>query len=209
MIEAMTTATRTAMRPRWVIALLAAVLAVAVGLFTAGPASALPASAAETRVGASAPTAGVLVGSSASIAAGQRLGNDPPQPGIVVATGVAAKTAGGGGAGVRSLFHYTDEAGQSGILGSQRLNPSLRSINPADARYGNGQYLSDIAPGTYSNASLSSRFIRNPYQGARFSHYVEVDVSGLNVVEGRPGVFVVPNEGPLDLSGRILGWGKN
>ena len=113
------------------------------------------------------------------------------------------------GARPTALFHYTDEAGQSGILASQRLNPSLRSVNPSDARYGDGQYLSDITPGTYSNASLSSRFIRNPYQGARFSHYVEVDVSGLNVVEGRPGVFVVPNEGPLDLTGRIMGWGKN
>jgi hypothetical protein len=38
---------------------------------------------------------------------------------------------------------------------------------------------------------------------------VEIDVSGLNVVEGRAGVFVIPNEGPLDLSGRIVGRGPN
>lgn len=92
MIEAMTTATCTAWRPRWALAFLAAVLAVAVGLFGAAPASAATASAAETRVGASASTATVAVGPSANITAGQRLGNDPPQPGIVVATSVAANS---------------------------------------------------------------------------------------------------------------------
>lgn len=96
MIEAMTTATRTARRPRRVAAFIAAVLAwvlaVAVGLFTAGSASALTASAAESRVGASHSAVAVLVGRSAGITAGQRLGNDPPRPGIVVATGVAANT---------------------------------------------------------------------------------------------------------------------
>jgi hypothetical protein len=120
----------------------------------------------------------------------------------------AAKDVGETGAS-RSLFHYTDEVGQAGILRSLRLNPSLKSITPSDAYYGNGQYLSDIRPGTYSNASLSSRFLRNPYQGARFSHYVEIDVAGLDVLEGRPGVFVIPNDEPLDVFGRILSWGKN
>jgi hypothetical protein len=38
---------------------------------------------------------------------------------------------------------------------------------------------------------------------------VEIDVTGLNVIEGRAGVFVVPNEGPLDLTGRIVSWGAN
>jgi hypothetical protein len=46
-----------------------------------------------------------------------------------------------------TLFHYTDEAGMNGILDSHALNPSLKSLNLADARYGDGQYLSDIAPG--------------------------------------------------------------
>jgi hypothetical protein len=97
MIEAMTTAARTARRQRWALALLAAVLAwvlaVAVGVFTAGSASAVTASAVETRVGASHSAAGVVVGLSAGITAGQRLGNDPQRAGIVVATGVAAETA--------------------------------------------------------------------------------------------------------------------
>ena len=87
----MTTSTRRAHAPAWVLAFLAAVLAVVLGAFTVGPASALTASAAQNAVGASTPTAQVAVEPSASITAGQRLGNDPPQPRTVVATGVAAK----------------------------------------------------------------------------------------------------------------------
>ena len=88
----MTTSTRRAHAPAWVLAFLAAVLAVVLGAFTAGPASALTASAAQNAVGASTPTAQVAVEPSASITAGPRLGNDPPQPRTVVATGVAANT---------------------------------------------------------------------------------------------------------------------
>ena len=56
---------------------------------------------------------------------------------------------------------------------------------------------------------LSRAFLGAPFWGSRLTSFVEIDVSGLNVVEGRAGVFVIPNEGPLDLSGRIVGWGAN
>jgi large repetitive protein len=108
-----------------------------------------------------------------------------------------------------SLFHYTKEEGMQGIVKSGKLLPSLKSLNPNDARYGNGQYLSDITPGSKTPAQLSRLFINNPFQGARFTHYVEIDVSGLNVVQGRPGVFVIQNEDPLNLAGRLIGWGPN
>jgi hypothetical protein len=36
-----------------------------------------------------------------------------------------------------------------------------------------------------------------------------IDVSGLNVIKGRAGVFLIPNEGPLDLTGRIVSSGGN
>jgi RHS repeat-associated protein len=109
----------------------------------------------------------------------------------------------------RPLFHYTTEAGMKGILESGRLMPSLKSVNPSDARYGNGQYLSNIQPGTMSCAQLSRCFLGQPFQGQRFTNYVEIDTAGLNVVRGRNGVFVVPNEAPLNLGGRILVSGVN
>lgn len=108
-----------------------------------------------------------------------------------------------------TLFHYTDEAGQNGILDSGQLNPSLKSANPADARYGNGQYLSDVQPGSMSCAQLSRCFLGQPFQGSRFTNYVEIDVTGLDIIKGRPGVFVNPSETPLDLTGRIVSWGRN
>jgi len=86
---------------------------------------------------------------------------------------------------------------------------STRAANPRDARYGNGQYLSDIVPGTLRPGQLSRAFLGHPFSGRRFTHYVEIDVTGLNVVKGRDGVFVIPNEGPLDILGRIVGWGPN
>jgi hypothetical protein len=38
----------------------------------------------------------------------------------------------------KSLFHYTNAAGMDGILQSNKLMPSLKSLNPRDVRYGNG-----------------------------------------------------------------------
>lgn len=107
----------------------------------------------------------------------------------------------------RVLYHYTDEAGMNGITQSGELRPSLRANNPRDVRYGEGQYMSDIAPGTRTPAQLSREFLGQPFQGRRFTHYVEIDVTGLDVVQGRNGVFVVPGNQPLDLTGRIVGSG--
>ena len=89
----MTTPTRDARRPRWVLAFLAAAVAVVLSLPGAAPASAATATTAQNAVGASTSAGQVAVGLSASITAGQRLGNDTPLPGIVVATGVATNTA--------------------------------------------------------------------------------------------------------------------
>jgi len=83
--------------------------------------------------------------------------------------------------------------------------PSLVALNPADARYGDGQYLSDSVPGTKTLAELSRAFLGFPFQGRRFTHYVEIDVTGLDIVSGREGVFVVLNTEALDLTGRIVG----
>lgn len=107
------------------------------------------------------------------------------------------------------LFHYTDESAAARIHASEELFPSLRSVNPKDVRYGDGQYLTDIAPGSKTPAQLSRALIGNPFQGRRFTHFVEIDVSGLHVLRGRKGIFVIPNTRPLDLAGRILRIGPN
>jgi hypothetical protein len=92
--------------------------------------------------------------------------------GIRAAREVAPKPVSSG----RTMYHYTTEEGQRGIVESGELRPSLKSENPQDARYGDGQYMSDIAPGTKTCAQLSRCFIGQPFQGKRFTHYVEINV---------------------------------
>jgi len=93
------------------------------------------------------------------------------------------------------------------------MYPSTKAKNPKDARYGNGQYFTDIKPGEKSNAQLSKSFINTPYQGQKFSHHVGVNVDGLHVKKPadpkRKNVYVVPNENDLDLKERITSSGKN
>ena len=106
------------------------------------------------------------------------------------------------------LYHYTNEEGQNGILSSQLLKASTKASNPNGVRYGDGQYLSDIVPGSKTPAQLSRAFLNVPYQGQKFTHYVAIDVTGLNVVKGRNGVYVIPNSNNLDIKNRIVGKGQ-
>jgi hypothetical protein len=67
----------------------------------------------------------------------------------------APEAAGGAG----TLFHYATEEGQAGILQSEGLNPSLKALSPNEARFRNGQYLTDIVPGSRTQAELSYDFL--------------------------------------------------
>ena len=116
-------------------------------------------------------------------------------------------TSNTGGEEKKSLYHYTSDKGLEGITESKQLNPSLKANNPKDARYGNGQYLSDIDPHSTTPTKLAKKYINVPNK-YKYTSYVEIDVTGLNVVKGRDGVYVIPNEQPLDLSNRILSTGK-
>ncbi|MFI1869083.1 HYD1 signature containing ADP-ribosyltransferase family protein [Streptomyces jumonjinensis] len=107
------------------------------------------------------------------------------------------------------LHHYTNEGGHDGIKASQELRPSTQAANPNDAKFGDGQYLTDIEPGTKRPGQLSAAFYRVPWLGRRVSHYVSIDVRGLDVRQGRPGVFYILNSEPLDVTGRIVGSGRN
>jgi hypothetical protein len=107
------------------------------------------------------------------------------------------------------LHHYTSQEGHAGILKSKQLLPSLKANNPKDARFGDGQYLSDIRPGTKRPGQLSMIFFGMPFAGRRFSHYVSIDTKGLDVTYGRPYVYVVKNAKPLDISKRLVANGKN
>ena len=107
----------------------------------------------------------------------------------------------------RTLYHYTTRNGLGEITMSQTLRPSLKATNARDVRHGEGQYLSDIVPGSKSAGQLAYAFLNDPRGWRRFTHYVEINVTWLTVVEGMPGVFVIPNTDNLDLTGRIVSSG--
>ena len=108
-----------------------------------------------------------------------------------------------------TLYHYISEKGLAGILDTGTLNPSLKANNSKDARYGNGQYFTDIAPGSKSNGQLSREFYATPWKYKQTSHYLEIDTNGLNVIKGREGVYLVPNESSLDITNRVVNYGEN
>jgi YD repeat-containing protein len=94
-------------------------------------------------------------------------------------------------------------------LGRVLTEREPKSISPKDAQYGDDQYLTDIAPGTKTCAQLSHCFLGIPYQGRKFTHYGEIEVSGLNIVKGRDGVFVNPSGTPLNITQRLVSAGVN
>ncbi|WP_307725316.1 HYD1 signature containing ADP-ribosyltransferase family protein, partial [Flavobacterium columnare] len=108
-----------------------------------------------------------------------------------------------------TLYHYTNEKGLNGILESKEIFPSVKALNPKDARLGDGQYFSNITPGTKTPAQLASSFVRRPNPHI-FTHYVAIDVSGLEIHQGlnRKDVFVILNNSNLDIDGRIIDSGK-
>jgi len=104
------------------------------------------------------------------------------------------------------LYHYTNLEGMVGIVLTQQLNPSLKANNPNDARHGNGQYFTDLNPFSYTSSQIARRLINipNPY---KYTCYVAIDVSGLEIENPATNIYVHQSETPLDLSGRIVGVG--
>ena len=79
----------------------------------------------------------------------------------------------------RVMYHYTSAAGYAGILKTKSIKPSLRANNPRDARFGDGQYVSDIIPGTKRPGQLSMIFFGIPRAGKRFSPHININVERL------------------------------
>ena len=113
--------------------------------------------------------------------------------------------------------------GQTGITQSQSLNASE---GPIHARYGPGQYLTDIPPeqiggttladltqdqiddGQISLSQLSRTLYGRPFgMSGKLATYLEIDVTGLPVENPSTNIFRIPGTDPLDLTGRIIRFG--
>jgi uncharacterized protein RhaS with RHS repeats len=121
--------------------------------------------------------------------------------GVATADAVATE---GGSAARTTLYHYTSEEGYQGILESGQLNASLE---PRFAHAGPGQYLTDIAPGSLKRSDLARQLFGNARVKWKTARYIEVDVTGLPVQRANEGVHLIPGEGPLDLTNRIVSHG--
>lgn len=118
------------------------------------------------------------------------------------------------GTSANKLVHYTSESGLAGILKSGEINASEGAVY---ARYGTGQYLTDIAPemvggvsiattpdGLMSLGQLSRRLWGMPHNLEKVSHFVEIDVTGLACRLVNRNIFLIDNTSALDVSSRIL-----
>ncbi|MFJ1767457.1 RHS repeat-associated core domain-containing protein [Amycolatopsis sp. NPDC088138] len=131
-----------------------------------------------------------------------------------------------------SLYHYTNEAGMNGIMGSGHVRPSAWTHGTPDnplvgshARYGSGGYFTNIAPGQLSQEGLSQALVLNPGSGASFTHHIEVSPSALesqgytiSQSDHRPDVYVVhhndqptnhPNPRPVEIGDSHVSHGPN
>ncbi len=106
--------------------------------------------------------------------------------------------------GENTLFHYTTEVGYNSIRASEELFPSTGFTH---ARFGPGQYFTDIAPHTTTAKNLTGKLFRFPVIKNKMTHFIEVDVSGLNVIKNAPYNYVIPGTSNLNLSGRIVNGG--
>jgi HYD1 signature containing ADP-ribosyltransferase len=122
------------------------------------------------------------------------------QSGAALFGGAAVK----GGTG--TLFHYTSETGYKAIMETGELLPSIGVKN---ARYGAGQYLTDIAPGQFTMGQTSRRLFGVPWNRNRLTYFIELDVTGLNTIKNAPFNYVIPGTGNLPLGGRIVNGGAS
>ncbi|EOY5379852.1 HYD1 signature containing ADP-ribosyltransferase family protein [Cronobacter dublinensis] len=102
-----------------------------------------------------------------------------------------------------------------GITEGSVIRPSSGDIH---ARFGDGQYFTNIAPemiggrtlkdigetGKMSLGQLAVEIYGDARKLKGISHFVEIDVTGLDVIEPRKKTFLILNTQDLDVSKRIV-----
>ena len=68
-------------------------------------------------------------------------------------------------------------------------------------------YLTDIAPGQFTMGQTSRKLFGVPWNRSKISHFIEIDVKGLDVIKNAPYNYMVPGTGNLPLDGRIINAG--
>ena len=100
-----------------------------------------------------------------------------------------------------TLIHYTNKEGYQQILETEKLNPSVGIKN---ARYGEGQYFTNLEPKDYTAGQISRKLYVVPWNTSKLQYYIKIDMKGLNPIQNNPHNFLVPGNNSLPLHGRIL-----
>lgn len=103
-----------------------------------------------------------------------------------------------------TLTHYTTKEGYNSIMTEQQLLPSTGKIH---ARFGDGQYFTDINPIDFTAGQVSRRLYGVPWKTNSLTHYIQIDVTGLNVIKNAPFNYYIPNNQPLIINNRIVSSG--
>jgi RHS repeat-associated protein len=106
----------------------------------------------------------------------------------------------------KSLYHYTSKEGYDGIMGSGAIKPST---DPKYARYGSGQYFTNISPEMIGVSLTINQAMRSLFgipwgRENRMTHYLEVEVTGLQITNPRSGTYLHPSEVPLLITDRLV-----
>ena len=118
------------------------------------------------------------------------------------------------------LYHYTSDEGLAGILTDQAIKASQGGKR--NAYYGSGQYFTDIAPeqlalgrkadlspaqiasGAMTRGMLQRTLFGLPWGFSKYTNdYLEVNLNNLPVTQVDTHKFLVPNDLPLPVDGRI------
>lgn len=125
------------------------------------------------------------------------------------ATGVAAR---------QTLMHYTKENNLPEILKSGVIKASQGIKN---ARYGSGQYFTDISPeaiggatrattpaGKMSLGQLSSKLYGIPYNSSKLQSFIEIDATNLPINQVAPNIFLHESDEALNITTIIIRSGR-
>ena len=124
-----------------------------------------------------------------------------PQSSAVKSTSPKDINSSSGSSSPETLIHYTNKEGYQKILETGELNPSIGIKN---ARYGEGQYFTNLEPKDYTAGQVSRRLYGVPWNTSKLQYYIKIDMTGLNPIQNNPHNFLVPGNNPLPLHGRIV-----
>ena len=93
------------------------------------------------------------------------------------------------------------------LFGLQHRRTDPRYPGLKNARYGEGQYLTNIEPNNYTAGQISRKLYGVPWNTPKVEYFIKIDVSGLNIIQNNTYNYLIPGKNPLPLHGRIIDGG--